>query len=74
MTVYEYETLHTHNNYDMTFCIGVGILIQRKYCTSGSATITVTGGFATYTVLELCCVIITGSYVAKLVCGLGGST
>ncbi|KHG09274.1 hypothetical protein F383_09569 [Gossypium arboreum] len=37
---------------------GVGILIWRKYCTDDYVTLTVTGGFATFT--------ISGSYAALL--------
>ncbi|MBA0857281.1 hypothetical protein Goshw_010025 [Gossypium schwendimanii] len=53
------------------FCIhdilhGVGILLWRKYCTGGSATITVTGGLITYT--------ITGSFAAMLLMALCRTT
>ena len=37
MTVSVYEALHMRIIYDMTFCIGVGILIWRKHCASGFA-------------------------------------
>ncbi|MBA0855182.1 hypothetical protein Goshw_010259 [Gossypium schwendimanii] len=44
-----YVICMTNSVHDILY--GVGILLWRKYCTGGSATITVTGGLAAYTVI-----------------------